>query len=146
MKLHAVCCEAFFITVLSIQQYFVEEKSLQEMLVNNECTSWYNRVGYFCCRCGTEESKILSVLVNIIIGTALCCFFTFYYAGIFNMQYVYNKYTVYHIVRNFYRCKSCWKSCFPFRIYTFAVFIFVFPCELIAIQHVQRFMCEKFRL
>ena len=27
------------------------------MLVNNECSYWYNRVGDFCCRFGIEERK-----------------------------------------------------------------------------------------
>ena len=29
----------------------------QDMLVNDECSSWYNRVGNYCCQSGTEENK-----------------------------------------------------------------------------------------
>ena len=42
--------EAFFIVAFSIKLYFVWEKNKVHstcMLVNNECSSWYNRVGDF---------------------------------------------------------------------------------------------------
>ena len=34
----------------------------QGKLVNNECSSWYNKVGYFKCRFGIGEKKVCTAI------------------------------------------------------------------------------------